>query len=152
LSYMEMKERWQGIPWWERISNPNKPEKILWGAAIRHGIEYDRHKEQVPPIGWKEFVDIGLAPTTVSRGIEAMYLAMNDSRFNDYDFYFIGYFGLDQAFKGNPYEQKLQLNEYLLLTDWIKKGLIKYLPEYINSENGNYNRNLIRNKIFIHEH
>ena len=96
-------------------------EKYFSDAILKRGIDKCRRimKSQ------KEGV-------MINRGLQAMFLMLTDKKFCDYEKYFIGHHGLDQVFRhGNDHYN--QFAEYRLITEWVKKGLIKYLPEHINS-------------------
>ena len=130
LTYKEMEEKWNGIPWWESLKKKSN-----------HCLDYYKEKHKYPYMHGRY--------SPISRGIEAVWLAMNDSRFHDYNFYTIGYSGISQSFHHLPFFQQLQINEYLLWSKWLKEGKIKHLPESLDEENYRYEKNVIKNKIYI---
>jgi hypothetical protein len=113
LSFEEMESRWSNAKWWS-----DTKERRLDADPVR------MH-------GFKELVFGSRSSLHMNRGVEAIGLAMSDKRFQGYDFYIIGYWGLDQQFSHNIYSNS-QIPEYRMLTDLINSGRVKYLPEHID--------------------
>ena len=72
----------------------------------------------------------------ITRGTQAIYMMINDKRFKDYDKYIIGHYMIINTFSHGNNDVNL-LAEYLTVTNWIKEGKVKYLPEYIEKLNAN---------------
>lgn len=95
--------------------------------------------------------NLGIKPYTIFKsqknmcinmGLQAIEITLNDSRFDDYDIYIAGFFGINEHFRCSPWFDNL--SEYFLLSKYLKEGKVKYLPERVielSSESANIVRN-----------
>ena len=109
-------------------------------------------EQRVNKLVTKEFLEhlssgfIGVKESfKVSRGIQAIFMAMNDSRFNEYEIYIDGFFNI-----GNSDLINLYFGEYLLISKWINNGDIKFFPEHVESERSLYVNQATKAGINLH--
>ena len=68
----------------------------------------------------------------VNRGLEIIWMILNDKRFSDYDKYVIGVMGINECFNIGSDCRVNQWGEYLWMSKYIKEGKLKFLPEYVD--------------------
>ena len=147
ISFEDMDRRWGHKIWWKEILERRKGrlQDIGMHHAKRSFLKSESDKEHT----YSDSINLSRSAMHVNRGVEAIWIAMNDERFKEYEFYMIGYYGLDQQFSITPYLSD-QLVEYLFLTDLVKSKKIKYLPEHIDDLNEQYDNNCYLNGIPIY--
>jgi len=117
LTYDEMKDLYNGAKWWAHVTRKESdPDKKHFFEDIISGQQNSM---------------------MINRGLQSIYIGLNDKRFEDYEKYIIGYWGIDQTFSHGPVHYN-QIAEYRLLTSWIDSGILKYLPEHIDTMNQDY--------------
>tara|TARA_Y100000034_G_C6903635_1_gene418699 strand:- start:3345 stop:4427 length:1083 start_codon:yes stop_codon:yes gene_type:complete len=115
LTYDELQGMYGGSLWWSHVAR-------------------DRGDGYIP---FSEIIDGQGESMMINRGLQSIYIGLNDKRFESYDKYIIGHWGIDQAFSHGPTHYN-QIAEYRLLTDWVESSVLKYLPEHIDELNQYY--------------
>lgn len=116
--------------------------KLWWKELI-----YKQSEKTVPKkYGFNSIIEGSNRNMMMNRGLLAIDMVLNDDRFKDYDKYIIGYFGIDQSFAHGP-EINSQMIEYRYISNLIKNGVVKYLPEHIDSLNESLDDSLNNNII-----
>lgn len=126
LTFQEMLDAFKGKNWWNDLLATNRYSQKDFEEIIE-----SQHEDFM-----------------ITRGLQSIYSMINDNRFLGYDKYIIGNFGLDQLFKHGKYHYD-KIAEYRLLTNWIKTGKVKYLPESLDHLNQELKNNVRFNRMPI---
>ena len=100
---------------------------------------------------WEEWMEYVSTNGFANNGQEMMWMMLSDSRFEDYDKYFIGHFGLNEMFHVTPWYWSNMWGEYFFLSKYIKQKKIRYLPEYIDDLYKEYHINTIETGMNLYE-
>ena len=85
-----------------------------------------------------QWMDLVKSNWHVNRGLELIWMMMEDKRFEDYDKYIIGVMGINECFKFGLDCQVNQWGEYIWMSNKIKNKELLFLPEHVDDLYDNF--------------
>ena len=132
VSYEELKNMISGKDWAKDLLGSNKSHPLSESDSWME-------EESVRSM-WMDSVRLNYH---VGRGLECIWIIMNDPRFKHYDKYIIGTMGINEYFRTGEDCLLNEFAQYQWTSHYIKNGSLKYLPEHVDRLYEKYNKTVL---------